>query len=79
MSLLKKVLTPYGPRRLGLSRFLPYPLRAAKLSLDLNLFGFWLMPEWHIHRDLSEFAKSQGAVIWWVRWAWFQVSYSRWL
>jgi hypothetical protein len=58
---------------------LPYPLRATKISLAMNPFGFWLKPEFTWKRDLSEFAKQQGATIWWVRWAWFQISFSRWV
>lgn len=68
----------YGPKRLGLARYIPYPLRATRITLDLNPFGFWLVPDWH-RRDLTEFAKSQGETIWWFRWLWFQISYSRWL
>ena len=58
---------------------LPYPLRAAKLSLELNIFGFWWKPElWH-KKGLTEKARREGEPVWWVRWLWFQVSYSRWL
>ena len=58
---------------------IPYPLRAFKLSLDLNPFGFWLKPSLTIKRDLTEHAKQQGAAILWARWLWFQVSVSRWV
>lgn len=58
---------------------IPYPLRAAKITLDLNLFGFWWKPDWRYRWDLTERAKADGTAIWWLRWAWFQVSYSRWL
>lgn len=57
---------------------LPYPLRASKLSIDLNPFGFWLLPSF-VHPELTEAAKADGALIWWARWAWFQISYSRWV
>lgn len=58
---------------------IPYPLRAARLSLDVNLFGFWWKPQF-VHRDrLTESARANGETIWWMRWAWFQISYSRWV
>lgn len=57
----------------------PYPLRATKLSLSITPFGFWLKPSFTYRRNLTEFAKEQGETIWWARWAWFQISYSRWL
>ena len=66
-------------KRVGSGRVLPYPLRAAKLSLDLNIFGFWWKPEWHYRPHQTELAKAEGARIWWFRWLWFQVSYSRWV
>lgn len=58
---------------------IPYPLSAMRISFDVNPFGFWWKPDWVFKRDLTEFAKSQGTTIWWVRWAWFQISYSRWI
>jgi len=58
---------------------IPYPLRAAKLSLSVNPFGFWLMPSWFHKSELTERARADGATIWWVRWLWFQISYSRWV
>lgn len=64
---------------LGWGRRLPYPLRATKLSLDLNIFGFWWKPDWHYRPNLTEAAKADGTRIWWFRWLWFQVSYSRWV
>jgi len=62
-----------------MKHLIPYPLRAARISLDLNPFGFWWKPYLGRHRFLSEEAKQQGAMIWWLRWAWFQISYSRWV
>lgn len=58
---------------------IPYPLRATKISLDINPFGFWLVPQFTWKRDLTALAKQQGATIWWVRWAWFQISFGRWV
>jgi len=58
---------------------IPYPLRAARISLSLNPFGFWWKPDWFYKRDLTEIAKQHGATIWWVRWGWFQIEYSRWV
>lgn len=60
-------------------RLIRYPLSAAKLSIDIQPFGFWLVPRVTYRRDLTEMAKKQGSAIWWARWAWFQISYSRWV
>jgi hypothetical protein len=57
---------------------IPYPLRATRLALELNPFGFWVLPRFHWRRDLMEAAKADGATIWYARWAWFQISFSRW-
>lgn len=57
---------------------LPYPLRATRIALELNPFGFWLLPRARFRRDLTESAKADGEPIWWVRWAWFQISFGRW-
>jgi hypothetical protein len=57
---------------------IPYPLRAARIALELNPFGFWL-PRFYWKRDLTETAKENGATIWWARFAWFQISFSRWV
>ncbi len=56
----------------------PYPLRAARFSIDLNPFGFWLKPQFRWFRRLTEEAKADGSTIWYFRWAWVQVSFSRW-
>lgn len=58
---------------------IPYPLRAAKISIELNPFGFWLIPEFRRKKWMTERAKADGNAIWWARWAWFQISYSRWM
>lgn len=58
---------------------IPYPLRAARISFDIKPFGFWLKPDFVNRNDITEMAKSQGKTIWWFRWAWFQISYSRWV
>ena len=57
----------------------PYPLRSTRISFELNPFGFWLKPQFTWKRDLTERAKADGATIWWARWAWFQISFGRWL
>lgn len=57
----------------------PYPLRATKLSLSINPFGFWWRPSWNHRKYLHESARADGETIWWVRWLWFQISYSRWV
>lgn len=62
---------------LGLvERFVPYPARAARLSISLTVFPWW-KPAYH-KRHLTEQEKEDGEVIWWARWMWVQVSYSRW-
>lgn len=58
---------------------LPYPMRAAKISLDLNPFHFWWKPSFMHRKSLTEAARANGETIWWGRWAWFQISYSRWV
>jgi len=45
-----------------IERYVPYPLRAAKLSLDLTLFPWW-KPRFHYNRSLNEIAKEQGMTI----------------
>ena len=60
-----------------IERNVSYPLRAAKLSLDLTLFPWW-KPRLRINRNLTEEAKENGVMIWYARWLWFQISYSRW-
>jgi hypothetical protein len=57
---------------------IPYPLRATRLSLELNPFGFWFVPRFK-RFILTETSKENGETIWYARWAWFQISYGRWL
>ncbi len=63
------------------SRLIPYPLGAARIniSLKLNIFNPWLIPDFTWKRDLTEQAKANGETIWWARWLYFQISYSRWV
>ncbi len=70
------MLKRHGPDWMGFEAYIPYPLRAAKISISLRIFGFW-WPSF-TKRELTEFAKEQGETIWWVRFAWFQISYGRW-
>lgn len=58
---------------------LPYPLRATKISISFNPFGFWPVPQFVHKRNLTERARADGETIWWVRWLWLQVSYGRWV
>lgn len=71
-------LKEYGPRWLGVGRFFPYPLRAVRIDLSLHPFGFFA-PRFRHNRELTEAARRDGATIWYARFAWFQVSYSRWV
>lgn len=57
-------------------RRIPYPLRAARISLTFVPFTFW-MPSWTHRKWLTEKARSNGETIWWARFAWFQISYER--
>ncbi len=57
---------------------IPYPLSAARISFELNPFGFWWKPSFTYRSYLPERVRAAGETIWWVRWAWFQISYSRW-
>jgi hypothetical protein len=61
-----------------MKNLIPYPLRAARLSISIMPFGFWMLSFVH-QRNLTEQAKRDGETIWWIRFAWFQISYSRWL
>lgn len=61
-----------------IQRRIPYPLRAARISLTFNPFGFW-WPSFTHRKDLSEAARREGETIWWARFAWLQISYSRFL
>lgn len=60
-------------------RLIPYPLRAAKISIEFNPFGFWWRPRFVHHAKMSEGMRANGDTIWFARWAWFQISYSRWV
>ena len=60
-------------------KIIPYPLRAARLSLDWGPFCWWWLPRVRWNGGLTEAAKADGATIWHARWLCWQVSYSRWL
>lgn len=62
-----------------MNRRIPYPLRAARLNFAFAPFTFWLKPSFTHRADLTERARANGETIWWARWAWFQISYSRWV
>lgn len=55
------LLKIYGPKWLGISRFFPYPLRATRITFDLNIFGFW-WPVARWNKELTERAKEEGVV-----------------
>lgn len=57
----------------------PYPARAAKLTVDINPFGCWWIPSFVHRRTLSERARAEGETIWFARWLILQISYSRFL
>lgn len=58
---------------------IPYPLRAAKISISFHPFGFWVKPMYYYANGLTERAKADGETLWWVRFAWLQISFSRWV
>ena len=60
-------------------KLIPYPLRAARISISINPFGFWWKPEFRHNKKMPERYRQDGMVIWWARFAWFHISYSRWL
>jgi hypothetical protein len=62
-----------------MKKLIPYPLRAAKISIDIKPFGFWWKPRFVHKKQMPEMMREQGEIIWWARWAWFQIAYSRWL
>jgi len=76
--MIVKLLKTYGPKWLGLSRYVPYPLRAIRISLSISPFSFW-RPSITNNCHISEQAKKDGDTIWYIRFAWFQLSYSRWV
>ena len=55
-----------------------YPLRAARVSLNLNPFGCWWRPRF-VNYKQREAEKREGEVQWSARWLWFEITYSRWL
>lgn len=59
-----------------IERRIPYPLRAASISILFAPFGFW-WPSFTHRKSLTEAARENGETIWWARFAWFQISYSR--
>lgn len=59
-----------------ISRRVPYPLRSASVSLTFVPFTFW-RPSFTHRKSLTEEARSNGEAIWWVRFGWVQISYSR--
>ena len=61
----------------GPSRYFPYPFRAMRLTVELTLFPWWKPRFRHFH--LPEKSRANGKTQWYVRWLFFQVSYSRWL
>jgi hypothetical protein len=60
-------------------KLIPYPLRAAKISVDFAPFTFWWKPSFTHRKTMGEAYRANGETIWWARWAWFQISYSRWV
>lgn len=60
-------------------RLIPYPLCAAKISISIAPFGFWWRPRFVHHNKMPESRRENGETIWFARWAWFQISYGRWL
>lgn len=55
---------------------IPYPLRAASFEITIAPFSFW-RPSFTHRKSLTEKARANGETIWWARFAWFQISYSR--
>lgn len=68
-----------GPKWLGLARYVPYPLRAARIAIEISPFAWSLKPEIHVLKCASEYEKSEGVVIWSVRYLFFGLSYRRWV
>ena len=62
-----------------MKKLIPYPLRAACITVEINPFGFWWKPDFQHRKDMPEYIRVGGAKIWWARWAWFQISYRRWV
>lgn len=62
----------------GQPYLLPYPLRAARISVSFGLHICWV-PVFYHNKKLTEWAKEQGSIIWSVRWLFIHVDFSRWL
>lgn len=56
----------------------PYPARSMSIHLTINPTGCWWKPSF-TRRHLTEQAKAEGETVWWARWLFFQISYSRFL
>ena len=69
---------PYRLWNLPFMPVIPYPLRAAKISIAINPFGFWWKPYFYRFYT-NENSKREGDTQWHARWAWFEISYARWL
>ena len=65
-------------RKIMRKKLIPYPLRALKISVEFNPFGFWLKPSF-TKRNITEEAKREGNAWCWFRWGQIQISISRWL
>lgn len=57
-------------------RRIPYPLRSISISLTFVPFTFW-RPSFTHRKTMAEAYRANGETIWWARFAWFQISYSR--
>jgi len=74
-----KIFKIYGPKWMGyVERRTPYPLRAAKLSIDFSIFPVF-KPRFIYRKNLTEEKKAAGATIWHFRWLFIQVSFGRWV
>ena len=77
---IKRAFARKGPRWMGpIQSRIPYPLRAARIEIAINVFGCWWKPRFYYRPDLAESARAKGQAIWWFEWLKFQITYSRWL
>jgi len=73
-----RIFKIYGPSWMGFfERRVPYPLRAARITVSFILFP-WIKPSFNYNKEMPEQARRGGDTIWYARWLWVQIAYSRW-
>lgn len=59
-------------------RKLPYPIISWRISFNISLFNWWLVPKFkNRNNKMSELDKCQGTDIWWFQWLFLEISFGR--